>query len=110
MGILLKSGLAWFSGTNMLSYLQRLKQRKIVQWAVAYAAVAWLSLEVFDLVAEQFFWPAWIGDTYRRIKRFGIQFVSTPSAVKAACSISFFEWIFNSDTVQARFKQIVLYW
>lgn len=44
----------------MLSFLQRLKQRKIVQWAIAYAAAAWLSLEVFDLVAEQFFWPAWI--------------------------------------------------
>ena len=44
----------------MLSFLQRLRQRKIFQWAIAYAAAAWLSLEVFDLVAEQFFWPAWI--------------------------------------------------
>lgn len=44
----------------MLPFLQRLRQRKIVQWALAYAAAAWLSLEVFDLVAEQFFWPVWI--------------------------------------------------
>lgn len=44
----------------MLPFLQRLRQRKIFQWAIAYAAAAWLSLEVFDLVAEQFFWPAWI--------------------------------------------------
>lgn len=44
----------------MLSFLQRLRQRKIFQWVIAYAAAAWLSLEVFDLVAEQFFWPAWV--------------------------------------------------
>jgi hypothetical protein len=44
----------------MPPYLRRLKQRKIVQWVIAYAAAAWLSLEDFDLVAEQFFWPAWI--------------------------------------------------
>lgn len=44
----------------MLSFLHRLKQRKIVQWAIAYFAAAWLALEVFDLVAEQFHWPSWI--------------------------------------------------
>ena len=37
-----------------------LKQRKIVQWSVAYFAAAWLSLELFDLVAEQFMWPIWV--------------------------------------------------
>ncbi len=39
---------------------QTFKQRKIVQWAVAYFASAWLSLELFDLVAEQFLWPIWV--------------------------------------------------
>ncbi len=38
----------------------KFKQRQVVQWAVAYFASAWLSLELFDLVAEQFLWPIWI--------------------------------------------------
>lgn len=44
----------------MLPFLQRLKERKIVQWAIAYFAGAWVFLEVFDTIAEQFLWPAWI--------------------------------------------------
>jgi TolB-like protein len=56
----------------MLPYLQRLRKRKIVQWAVAYAAVAWLSLEVFDLVAEQFFWPVWIRQGATILLLFGL--------------------------------------
>jgi len=44
----------------MLPFLQRLKQRKIVQWAIGYFAVAWVMLEVFDMIAEQFLWPVWI--------------------------------------------------
>ena len=56
----------------MLPYLQRLRQRKIVQWALAYAAVAWLSLEVFDLVAEQFLWPVWIRQAATILLLFGL--------------------------------------
>jgi hypothetical protein len=47
----------------MLSFLKRLKQRKIVQWAIGYFAVAWAMLEVFDMIAEQFLWPVWIRQT-----------------------------------------------
>jgi TolB-like protein/Flp pilus assembly protein TadD len=56
----------------MLPYLQRLRQRKIAQWVIAYAAVAWLSLEVFDLVAEQFFWPVWIRQSATILLLFGM--------------------------------------
>jgi TolB-like protein/tetratricopeptide (TPR) repeat protein len=56
----------------MLSLLQRLKQRKIVQWAIAYAATAWVSLEVFDLIAEQFFWPVWIRQSATILLLFGL--------------------------------------
>ena len=56
----------------MLPYLKQLRQRKIVQWAIAYAAVAWLSLEVFDLVAEQFFWPVWIRQGATVLLLFGL--------------------------------------
>jgi TolB-like protein/Tfp pilus assembly protein PilF len=56
----------------MLPYLQRLKRRKIVQWVIAYGAAAWLSLEVFDLVAEQFFWPPWIRQAATILVLFGL--------------------------------------
>ena len=57
---------------DMLSLLQRLKQRKIVQWAIAYAATAWVSLEVFDLIAEQFFWPVWVRQSATVLLLFGL--------------------------------------
>lgn len=57
---------------DMLSLAQRLKQRKIVQWAIAYAATAWVSLEVFDLIAEQFLWPAWIRQSATIVLFFGL--------------------------------------
>jgi len=56
----------------MLPFLQRLKQRKIVQWAIAYAATAWVSLEVFDLIAEQFFWPVWVRQAATILLLFGL--------------------------------------
>jgi hypothetical protein len=41
----------------MASVLQRLRQRKIVEWAIAYVADAWLILELLGFVAENFTWP-----------------------------------------------------
>lgn len=41
----------------MVSFLDRLKQRKLFQWALAYAAGAWALLEGVDLVGGQFGWP-----------------------------------------------------
>jgi TolB-like protein/thioredoxin-like negative regulator of GroEL len=55
----------------MPPFLQRLKQRKIVQWAIAYFAGAWVSLEVFDMIAEQFLWPAWIRQAATVLVLFG---------------------------------------
>lgn len=57
---------------RMSNFLQRLKKRKIVQWAIAYAAGAWLSLEVFDLIAEQFFWPMWMRQGATVLLLFGL--------------------------------------
>jgi hypothetical protein len=34
--------------------LQRLKQRKIVQWALAYVAAAFALIQVLDIVAQRF--------------------------------------------------------
>jgi TolB-like protein/Tfp pilus assembly protein PilF len=42
----------------MNEFLQGLKDRKLVQWALAYAATAWLLLQVLSLVASSFEWPA----------------------------------------------------
>jgi serine/threonine-protein kinase len=39
---------------------ERLRQRKIVQWAIAYFAVAFGLIQVLDLVGQRFAWPDWI--------------------------------------------------
>src|SRR5687768_3274847 len=39
------------------SLLDRLKRRKIFQWAIAYAGGAWLLLQLLSLVAQPFAWP-----------------------------------------------------
>ena len=38
------------------SLLDRLKRRKLVQWVVGYLAVAWLILQVLDLLRETYEW------------------------------------------------------
>ncbi len=45
---------------TMASVFQRLTQRKVAQWAIAYVAGAWLLVEVLGVVAENFGWPAGI--------------------------------------------------
>jgi TolB-like protein/tetratricopeptide (TPR) repeat protein len=39
------------------SFIQRLRERKIVQWGLAYLAAAWALVQAFDLVGKQFGWP-----------------------------------------------------
>jgi serine/threonine-protein kinase len=41
----------------MVDFLQRLKQRKLVQWMLAYLAAAWVLLQVLDLAAGSYHWP-----------------------------------------------------
>jgi len=41
----------------MNELFQRLKQRKLVQWAIAYVAAAFALLQGIDIVAQQFGWP-----------------------------------------------------
>jgi TolB-like protein/Tfp pilus assembly protein PilF len=41
----------------MTEFLQRLKQRKVVQWSLAYVAGAFALLQGIDIVAQQFGWP-----------------------------------------------------
>lgn len=38
-------------------FLERLKQRKLVQWALAYAAGAFALLQGVDIIAQRFGWP-----------------------------------------------------
>jgi TolB-like protein len=38
-------------------FLQRLKERKLVQWTVAYVAAAFALLQGIDIVAQRFGWP-----------------------------------------------------
>ena len=41
----------------MSEFLERLKQRKIVQWALAYVAASFALIQVLDIVAQRFGWP-----------------------------------------------------
>ena len=41
----------------MTDLWQRLKQRKLVQWAVAYLAASWGLLQILDLAADNYGWP-----------------------------------------------------
>ena len=41
----------------MNEFLQRLKQRKLVQWTLAYVAAAFALLQGIDIVAQRFAWP-----------------------------------------------------
>jgi len=41
----------------MDEFLQRLKERKLVQWALAYVAGAFALLQALDIVGQQFGWP-----------------------------------------------------
>jgi TolB-like protein/Flp pilus assembly protein TadD len=41
----------------MSDFLARLKQRKLVQWALAYVAAAFALLQGIDIVAQRFGWP-----------------------------------------------------
>ena len=40
-----------------MSFVAELKQRKLVQWALAYVAAAFALIQVTDVVAQQFGWP-----------------------------------------------------
>ncbi len=41
----------------MSEFLQRLKQRKLVQWTLGYVAAAFALLQGIDIVAQRFGWP-----------------------------------------------------
>ncbi len=36
---------------------ERLNDRKVVQWAIAYLAVAWVAIQLVDVLGDQFEWP-----------------------------------------------------
>jgi TolB-like protein len=45
------------AGREAESAWARLRRRKVVQWGVAYAAGAWVLLQVLDFAADAFAWP-----------------------------------------------------
>jgi hypothetical protein len=40
--------------------IQSLKNRRVVQWALAYLAGAWVVLQVMDVLGGNLGWPTWI--------------------------------------------------
>ncbi len=49
----------------MTDLWQRLKQRKLVQWAVAYIAATFALLQGIDIIAQRFAWDAIRNDRWR---------------------------------------------
>ena len=41
----------------MTGFFNRLQQRKIVQWALAYIAASFALIQVLDIAAQRFGWP-----------------------------------------------------
>lgn len=41
----------------MTNLIERLRQRKVVQWALAYGAAAFAVIQVLDIVVQRFGWP-----------------------------------------------------
>src|SRR4051794_15679211 len=41
----------------MNEFVQRLRERKLVQWALAYCAAAFALIQIIDIVAQRFGWP-----------------------------------------------------
>ncbi|HJR13131.1 MAG TPA: hypothetical protein VJ833_04455, partial [Rhodanobacteraceae bacterium] len=41
----------------MTAFIARLRQRKLVQWAIAYVAFAFALIQVLDVIAQRFGWP-----------------------------------------------------
>jgi TolB-like protein len=42
---------------SVTDLIERLKQRKVVQWALAYGAAAFAVIQALDIVAQRFGWP-----------------------------------------------------
>jgi TolB-like protein/Flp pilus assembly protein TadD len=42
---------------SVTDLIERLRQRKVVQWALAYGAAAFAVIQVLDIVAQRFGWP-----------------------------------------------------
>ncbi len=45
----------------MSDLIQRFRQRKLVQWSVAYLATAWVALEAVSILSEMWGWPSVVG-------------------------------------------------
>lgn len=48
------------AGDKAMGAWAALRQRKLVQWALAYAAAAWVLLQVLGLSVDSYDWPDWI--------------------------------------------------
>ncbi len=43
-----------------MSALERLRERKVVQWGIGYLAAAWVAVQVLGFMAGIFDWPLWL--------------------------------------------------
>jgi Tol biopolymer transport system component len=63
------------SATDAESIWQQLRRRKVVQWGIAYAAVAWGFLQGLEYVGEAFGWPGHLRQIAIFVVMVGLPFV-----------------------------------
>lgn len=61
----------------MAPLLDRIKERKVAQWTGAYIASAWVLVEVVDVVAQWWAWPAAVVRAIQVLLAFGLPFAVT---------------------------------
>jgi hypothetical protein len=74
----------------MNDLLQRLRERKLVQWGLPHAAAAFALLQGLDIVAQQFGWPEGVrrGITIALVVGFFVRLCSRGITANAARSAS----------------------
>ncbi len=58
--------------TQCISLLDRLRERKVVQWTVAYLALAWLVLQLMDVLSEIWGWSVKFQQAVSLVAGFGV--------------------------------------
>jgi len=54
------------------SLLDRLRERKIVQWTLGYLAIAWVVLQLMDILAEIWSWSVFLQQVVSLALAFGV--------------------------------------
>ena len=69
----------------MTEFIARLKQRKLVQWALAYVAFSFALLQGVDIVAQRFAWPDQIEKLLILALAIGLLVIPAQAGIQCLC-------------------------